>query len=117
MTKAPILALPNFKNSLLFKLTPRVQERGHSYSNGHPISFFSKKCCPKLLNSYTYVRELHAITSAVQKCCHCLLEKQFTIETDQKSLNELMNISSFKPLINIINCQYFLVMITLFGIN
>lgn len=62
-----------------------------STQNGHPISFFSKKICPKLKKSSTYVRELHAITSPVQKQRHYLLGKQCTIETDQKSLRELIN--------------------------
>lgn len=33
----------------------------------HPIAFFSKPFCPKLLRSSTYVRELAAITAAVKK--------------------------------------------------
>lgn len=40
------------------------------HQNNHPIAFFSKKFCPKLLNASTYVRELHAITTAGQKWRH-----------------------------------------------
>lgn len=58
---------------------------------GHPIYVFSKEFCPKLINSSTYVRELHAITLEVQKWRHYLIGKQFIIQTDQKSLKELMN--------------------------
>lgn len=58
--------------------------------NGHPISYFSEKFCPKLLNYFTYVRELHTITAAVNKRRHYLLG-QFIIETDQDSLKKLMN--------------------------
>lgn len=35
--------------------------------NGHPIAFFSKLFCPRLQRASTYVRELHAITTAVRK--------------------------------------------------
>jgi hypothetical protein len=57
---------------------------------GHPICFFSKKFCPKLLQASTYVRELCAITSAVKKWRTYLLGRKFTIHTDQRSLRELM---------------------------
>lgn len=57
----------------------------------HPISFFGNKFCSKLINSSTYVCELNAITSAVQKWSDYLLRKQFIVETDQKSLKELIN--------------------------
>lgn len=55
-----------------------------------PIAFFSKKFCTKLKNASTNVRELHAITIAVQKWRHYLLGRKFIIETGQKSLKELM---------------------------
>jgi len=57
---------------------------------GHPICYFSKKFCPKLLSASTYVRELHAITAAIKKWRTYLLGKKFTIYTDQLSLRELM---------------------------
>ncbi|KAI4357207.1 hypothetical protein L6164_001171 [Bauhinia variegata] len=59
--------------------------------NGHPISYHSKKLCPRLLQASTYVCELHAITSAVKKWQTYLLGNRFTIHTDQCSLKELMS--------------------------
>lgn len=57
----------------------------------HPIAFFSKPFCPRLLRASTYVRELHAITTAVRKWRQYLLGHPFIILTDHKSLKELMS--------------------------
>lgn len=57
---------------------------------GHPICYFSKKFCSKMLSTSTYVRELCAITSAIKKWRTYLLGRKFTIHTDQRSLRELM---------------------------
>jgi len=58
---------------------------------GHPIAFFSKKFCPKLLNSSIYVCELAAITTVVKKWHQYFLGHHFVILTDHQSLRELMN--------------------------
>jgi len=58
---------------------------------GHPLAYFSKQFCPKLLNSSTYVREFAAITAAVRKWRQYLLGHHFVILTDHHSLRELMN--------------------------
>lgn len=55
-----------------------------------PIAFFSKQLCPQLQKASTYVRELHAITTAVRKWCHYLLGHRFVIMIDHRSLKELM---------------------------
>ena len=57
----------------------------------HPIAFFSKQFCPKMLSSSTYVRELAAITTAVRNWRQYLLGHHFVILTDHRSLKELMN--------------------------
>lgn len=91
MTEAPVLTLPNFSK-------PFILETGASGSGmgavliqeGHPICFFSKQFCPRMLAASTYVRELCAITSAVKKWRTYLLGNKFVIHTDQRSLRELM---------------------------
>lgn len=83
MTKAPILALPVTDASGIAMGAVLMQ-------NGHPIAFFSKPFCPRLLRSSTYVRELHAITTAVKKWRQYLLGHPFIIFTDHKSLKELI---------------------------
>ena len=44
---------------------------------GHPIAYYSKKSGPKLSASSTYIRELYAITQAVQNWNQYLLGKFF----------------------------------------
>lgn len=84
--------------------------------NEHPISYFRKKLCPKLQNSSIYVHSLHAIITAVQKSRHYPHGKQFIIETDQKSLGELMN-QIIQSRLNIIIFLNSLSMIMWFYIN
>lgn len=57
---------------------------------GHPIAFFSKPFCSKLLHALTYVRELFTITVFVKKWHQYLLGHHFTILTDHQSLKDLM---------------------------
>ncbi|WVZ09002.1 hypothetical protein V8G54_022348 [Vigna mungo] len=58
--------------------------------DNHPIAYFSKVFCPRLSKSSAYVRELHAITSAVKRWRQYLLGHFFIIQTDQRSLKELL---------------------------
>ncbi|KAI4313482.1 hypothetical protein L6164_026461 [Bauhinia variegata] len=92
MTAAPVLALPDF--SIPFTLetdTSGMAMGAVLMQSDHPIAFFSKPFCPRLKRSSTYVRELHAITTAVHKWRQYLLGHTFIILTDHKSLKELMS--------------------------
>ena len=63
-----VLRLPDF--SLPFVLETDALGTGMGVvlsQQHHPIAFFSKSFCPKLLRASTYVRELAAITVAVKK--------------------------------------------------
>lgn len=53
--------------------------------NGRPILFFSKTFFPKLQTSSIYVRELHAITRAVQNGDIIYLEINLLLEHTKKS--------------------------------
>ncbi|MCI33351.1 hypothetical protein A2U01_0054568, partial [Trifolium medium] len=65
MTKAPVLALPNFEEDFVIETDASGIGMGAVLIQGnHPICYFSKKFCPKLMNASAYVRELCAITSA-----------------------------------------------------
>jgi len=83
MTKAPILAVPDF--TVPFDLETDASGKAMGavlMQQQHPIAFFSKQFCPRLLRSSTYVSELHAITTAVKKWRQYLLGHSFTIHTD-----------------------------------
>lgn len=91
MSEAPVLTLPNFEEDFVVETDASGLGMGAVLTQrGHPISYFSKKFCPKMLHASTYVRELCAITSAVKKWRTYLLGRKFTIHTDQRSLRELM---------------------------
>jgi hypothetical protein len=91
IVEAPVLALPNFNEVFMLNTDASGIGMGAVLSqNGHPICYFSKKFCPKLLNASTYVRGLCAITAAVKKWRSYLLGRKFIIHTDQRSHLELM---------------------------
>lgn len=56
-----------------------------------PIAFFSKQLCPQLQKASTYVRELHAITTAVRPVraplCHHDRPSQFEGAYDSSHTN------------------------------
>lgn len=61
------------------------------------MAFFSKMFTPKMLNSSTYLKELHSITTAVKKWRRYLLGNIFIIQTDHNPLKELMSRSIQTP--------------------
>lgn len=91
MTDASMLALPDFSKPFVLQTDASGFGMGAVLSQGHkPIAFFSKLFSPKMLNSSVYLKELHAITTAVKKWRQYLLGHFFTIQTDHKPLKELL---------------------------
>lgn len=87
MTKAPVSSLPDFSKTFILQTDASARGLGAVlHQNGHPIAFLSKTFCSKLKNASTYVRELHAIITSIQKRRHYLFGRKFVIEIDQKSL-------------------------------
>ncbi|WVZ01419.1 hypothetical protein V8G54_027488 [Vigna mungo] len=98
LTNAPVLSLPRFDHMFIVQTDASGSGMGAVLSqNGHPIAYFSKQFCPKLQSSSTYIRELCAITSAVQKWRQYLLGRRFIIQTDQKSIKELLSQTVLTP--------------------
>jgi hypothetical protein len=91
MSEAPVLGLPNFEDQFILETDASGVGMGAVLiQNAHPICYFSKQFCPRMLQASTYVRELCAITTAVKKWRTYLLGNTFIIYTDQRSLRELM---------------------------
>ncbi|PNX94328.1 Ty3/gypsy retrotransposon protein, partial [Trifolium pratense] len=91
MTEVPVLGLPNFDEKFILETDASGVGMGAVLmQSGHPICYFSKQFCPRMLQASTYVRELCAITTAVKKWRTYLLGNTFAIYTDQRSLRELM---------------------------
>lgn len=91
MTEAHVLKLPIFNDDFILETDALGIGMGAVLcQQGHPICYFSKKFCPRMQTTSTYVRELCAITSAVRKWRAYLLGCRFVIHTDQRSLCELM---------------------------
>ncbi|XP_028215223.1 soyasapogenol B glucuronide galactosyltransferase-like [Glycine soja] len=62
--EALVLALPDFSLPFTLKTDASSVAIGAVLmQKGHPIPFFSKHFCPRLLRASTYIREMHAITS------------------------------------------------------
>lgn len=58
MITAPVLSLPDFTKQFVLQIDDSGTGIGAFLTqDGHPISFFSKIFCRKLINSPTYVRD------------------------------------------------------------
>lgn len=98
MTDASMLALPDFDKPFLLQTDASRIGMGSVFSQGtKPIAFFSKLFTPRMFNSSAYLKELHAITTAVKKWRRYLLGHFFVIQTDHKPLKELMSQSIQTP--------------------
>lgn len=98
MTKAPILAMPNF--TLPFVVETDACGFGVGavlLQAGHPIAYFSKILGPRAWTKSIYEKELMAIVFAVQKWRHYLLGRKFLVKSDQQSLRFLMQQREIGP--------------------
>ena len=91
LTSAPILSLPDFNIPFVIQSDASGYAMGAVLlQNNHPIAYFSKLFCPRMARASTYLRELHAITCAVKRWRQYLLGNFFIIQTDHRSLKELL---------------------------
>jgi hypothetical protein len=89
LSSTPVLALPDF--SLSFHIETDASGTGVGVvlqQNGHPLAYISKALGPRNQGLSTY-EEYLAIVLAVDQWRHYLLQNEFFIHTDQKSLIRL----------------------------
>jgi hypothetical protein len=91
LVTAPVLSLPDFATTFVIQTDASGFAMGAVLlQQGHPLAYFSKMFCPRLAKASTYIRELHAITAAVKRWRQYLLGHFFIIQTDHRSLKELL---------------------------
>lgn len=90
LCSAPVLALPDF--SIPFPIetdASGVGIRAVLQQNGHPLTFLSKALSPRNQGLSVYEKEYLAILLAVDQWRHYLLQAEFFIHTDHRSLIHL----------------------------
>ena len=90
MSTAPVLALPDFQRP--FHIDTDASGVGIGavlHQDGHPIAFISKTLCPHNRGLSAYEKEYLAILLAVEHWHHYLIQGEFFIHTDHRSLTHL----------------------------
>jgi len=90
LTKAPILALPNFIKT--FEIECDAFNIGIGVvllQECHPIAYFSEKLKGSHLNYSTYDNKLYALVRALQNWQQYIFSKEFVIHSDHESLKYL----------------------------
>jgi hypothetical protein len=87
MTRTPVLALSNFKQSFTVETDACQDGIGAALmQQGQPIAYLSKALGQKHKNLSIYEKEFLALIMAVEKWRHYLQRQEFTVVTDHKSL-------------------------------
>jgi hypothetical protein len=87
MTKAPVLALPNYKNPFVLEADACGYGIGVVLMQDHrPIAFMSQAIGPKAAAQSTYDKEALAIIEAIKKWKHYFAGSSLIIRTDQQGL-------------------------------
>jgi len=87
MTRAPILALPNFQATFTIETDACQDGIGAVLmQQGRPIAYLSKALGEKHKALSIYEKEFLALIMAVERWRHYLQKQEFLIVTDHKSL-------------------------------
>jgi hypothetical protein len=90
LSSAPVLALPDFSQP--FHIETDASGNGVGavlLQSGHPLAFLSKPLSPRNRGMSAYEKEYLAIVMAVDHWRHYLLQHEFVIHTDHRSLVHL----------------------------
>lgn len=91
MTSTPTLALLDFSKPFVIQIDASGDGIGAVLSqNNQPVAFMSRSLGVAKKNWSTYAREMLAIIVAIRTWRPYLLDRRFTIQTDQKSLCYLL---------------------------
>lgn len=90
LVTAPVLQLPDFSKPFTIETDASAKGIGAVLQQyGHPIAYISKALGPKNQGLSTYKKECLAILMAVDHWRPYLHHREFTIKTDQRSLENL----------------------------
>lgn len=89
MTRAPVLALPDFSKTFIVECDASGSGMGGVFMQERPIVFYSHALQGWHLFLSTYEKEILALVLAVQKWQTYLLGRQFVVHKDQQSLKHL----------------------------
>jgi hypothetical protein len=90
LSSTPVLVLPNFQKP--FRIDTDASGVGIGavlHQDGHPIAFISKTLCPRNQGLSAYEKEYLALLLAGDHWRHYLLQGEFVIHTDHRSLTHL----------------------------
>ena len=91
LTRAPILALPNFCQPFIIENDASGLGLGAVLmQNNRPIAYYSHTLSPRALHKSIYEKELIAIVFTVQKWRPYLLGREFVVHIEQRSLKYLL---------------------------
>lgn len=86
MTKAPVLAPPNFTHPFIVECDASGSSIGAVLRKDNPIAFYSQILHGKNLLMLTYGKEMLALVMAVLKWHHNPLGRKFIVRTNQRNL-------------------------------
>ncbi|XP_052481185.1 uncharacterized protein LOC128035479 [Gossypium raimondii] len=90
LTKAPLLALPDFSKTFEIECDASGVGIGAVLTqDGRPIAYFSEKLNGAVLNYPVYDKEMYALIRALKTWQHYLWPKEFVIHSDHEALKHI----------------------------